>query len=131
MPDNPTVTERGVELAWKLNPYIGTTTAINYTCSVLRKHAVTYAKLCEEGCNGPAWKDQPGAAWTGKDIEIWQADLDKRQDYRKKRITELVASLPHTEHGPIGVQFDGDPRGYTVRLLVPTENGPAREIGVA
>ena len=57
--------------------------------------------------------------------EIWaqyEKWLDKRDAELERRITELVESLPHTDMGAIGVEFMGDPRGSTVKLIMPDGN---------
>jgi hypothetical protein len=113
------ITKKGYELAWRLNPYIGTTNRIAETCSLIARHAITYARIQEWWCNeemaDPAVKA-----------------LEAKEDRLEERITDLVNDLPWTETGQIRVQFDGDPRAYVVRLLVPDEDyRGTREIGVA
>jgi hypothetical protein len=117
----PLITKKGYELAFRLNPYIGTTHAIAETCSLIARHATTYASIQERWCNDEI-------------PELVARALEAKEDRLEARILDLVNDLPRTDHGPIGVQFDGDPRAYVVRLLVPDDNyGPyaTREVGVA
>lgn len=104
-----TITKRGRGLAWKLNPYIGTTWEIEETCSLIARHAITYSRIQEMWCdNERANNHEP----TRKRLEAQEARLEAR-------ITDLVADLPHTDEGPFRVEFQGDPRGSTVQLWLP------------
>ena len=47
--------------------------------------------------------------------------LDKRTGQLERRIMELVHELPTTDHGKVGVEFSGDPRGSTVILVLPDD----------
>lgn len=96
-------TNRGRELARKLGPAIGTTWQINETCSLIARHARTHHRLMEIQCNDA-------------DLYEW---AEKREEQIERRISELVADLPHTDEGPIRVKFSGDPRGATVKLVMP------------
>lgn len=67
--------------------------------SLLARRAKRYAtrqeRACsEEGCWGDEW--------------------DRQEARLEEQITELALSLP----GIVGVRFTGDPRGFTVRLLL-------------
>lgn len=107
------VTTRGYDLACKLNPYIGSTYGIDQTCSLLHRHARTYDRIQEMWCN-----DEMSDRATAR-LEAQEAKLEAR-------IRSLVQDLPQPDDGPWQVQFSGDPRGYTVRLIAPT----GREIGL-
>jgi hypothetical protein len=113
------ITKKGYELAWKLGPYLGTTNRIAETCSLIARHATTYAWIQER--------------WCSVEMPEWvQADLEAKEDRLEARILDLVNDLPHTDDGKIAVQFDGDPRAYVVRLLVPDlDYRGIREVGVA
>ena len=50
-----------------------------------------------------------------------RAKLEAREEALEVSIAGLVGSRPHTDHGPIGVLFEGDPRGSTVKLVMPPE----------
>lgn len=49
----------------------------------------------------------------------WERRCNKRKADIEQRITELVASLPDTPYGPVKAEFKQDPRGPTVRLVMP------------
>jgi hypothetical protein len=99
-------TERGWRLAHKLNPAIGTTSAIAETCSLIARHARTHGHIQETWCSVEMSDRQT-------------ARLEKREAQLEARITRLVEDLPETDEGPITVLFGGDPRGYTVKLVMP------------
>ncbi len=101
-----TITKRGSELAKQLNPYIGTKVAILETCSKIARLATTHARLAEVFCS---------VEMTAKQAERH----NKRDEQIEAAIRRHVESLPHTDNGPIVVRFDGDPRGFTVKLYVP------------
>ena len=93
------VTARGRFIATKLNPYMGTTRQIQEACSLIGRHAMTYSHIQELWC-------------VPNYYEAKEARLEAR-------ITDLVESLPHTDNGPVRVEFTGDPRGSTVKLTLP------------
>ena len=98
-------TKNGSKLAASLNPVIGSTPAISHTCSLICRLAPTYARIQEAWCNGVE--------------ESQEAALREREAELERRIADLVANLPHTEEGPIRVGFTGDPRGATIKLVLP------------
>lgn len=97
-----TITNPGRELADKLNPYIGTTTEILQICSLIARHARTHGRLQEIACT--------------RMMEDWEV---KQEERISERIKELIGNLPHTDEGPILPNLTGDPRGYTVKLVLP------------
>lgn len=100
-------------------------------CSLIARHAVTYTRLQEEACSGPRWSWGSSVDWTARvDVATFQAQNERDTERVGARLAGLVASLPPTEHGAITAELGGDPRGYTVRLLVPTAPGKVTEIGV-
>ncbi len=110
---NATVTERGRKFAWKLNAQIGTTYEIEQVASLLHRHARTYDWIQE--------------AWCSDDMgDRRRVALEAREERLEARIRDLVGYLPAPDSGPWTVQFSGDPRGYTVRLV--TVDG--REYGI-
>lgn len=112
-----TVTNKGRELSLNLCPLIGTTNAIQATCSLIARHATTHHKLSECACNGGYGQD-PGML--PEDMcERQMDDIDQRTEMLEKRITQLVESLPDTEDGPMRASFGGDPRGSTVQIIFP------------
>jgi hypothetical protein len=113
------ITKKGYELAFRLNPYLGTTNHIAETCSLIARHATTYAWIQERWCNDEMPESQVKA-------------LEAKEAWLEARIIDLAIDLPLTDQGRIWVQFDGDPRAYVVRLLVPDPDyRGTREIGVA
>lgn len=99
-------TDAGDKLAMKLNPAIGTTLEIRKTCALIHRQAATYDLIQERWCN-----DDMG--------DKARARLEAKESRIEARITELVGDLPHTDEGPIEIKFGGDPRGYTVKLVMP------------
>ena len=74
-------------------------------------------------------------AWCSDERACNHAPLRRKIEAREAQIEAhvraLVALLPATQHGPIGVQFDGDPRGPVIRLLAPTDaTGRIDEIAI-
>lgn len=102
----PTVTKAGTSLADAILPVIGRTHAIMETCSLIARHAKTYARIQEMWCS---------VEMSDKETAYWEL----REQQLERRITELVDDLPHTDDGPWDVSFEGDPRGYTVKLFCP------------
>lgn len=98
------VTSKGRELAWKLNPAIGSTRGIEETCSLIARYATTYQQYAETACN--------------RSLSEWE---ESRVEWLECRITALIESLPETDAGSFGPYFQGDPRGYTVGLTAPGE----------
>lgn len=113
-------TKNGRKLAKTLEPLIGSSNQIQHFCSKICRWAVTHHRLAEDECN-IAFDDEG------------QKLFDERVEIIEQRITALVARLPETAEGPLTVEFQGDPRGATVKLLVnnmkrhPSYNGWALE----
>lgn len=103
------VTARGRFIATKLNPHMGTTRQIQEACSLIGRHAVTYSHIQELWCGNERVNN---VDWLRNYYEAKEARLEAR-------ITDLVESLPHTDNGPVRVEFEGDPRGSTVKLTLP------------
>jgi len=85
-------------------------------CSLVCRSAVSYLHIQEDVCNGhPAM----GQAWidgkTANRLQVkWEARTDKREAQLEKHITKLGMQLP----GVKAVQFGGDPRGSTIKLVM-------------
>ena len=103
------VTARGRFIAWELNPYMGTTSEIQEACSLIGRHAVSYSRIQELWCSSERVNN---VEWLRNYYETREARLEAR-------IADLVESLPHTDNGPVRVEFEGDPRGSTVKLTLP------------
>lgn len=128
-----TITRPGRDLAWKLNPYMGTTWEIEQTCSLISRAAVSYNSLQEAMCSYDAGEHIRDITRANAAREHWAAWADAREARLEALITRHVDSLPWGEDPTTGErfqfrpQFDGDPRGWTVRLV--GLNG--REVGIA
>ena len=115
------VTSKGLKLAQKLAPSIGIPDGIFETCSLICRHAVTYHHLQEASCNGhPAMGDPVISVERANRLqEKYDEWIAKREGQIERRINELVASLPLVNGEPIRADFSGDPRGATVKLVMP------------
>ena len=118
-------TMKGYSLAYGLMQFgdYGTTQGIADTCSLISRHAATYARIAEDLCNVD-YSDRPGM----------QDRVEAKADWCEARITRLVEDLPAFDDGRVWtVQFDGDPRGWVVRLRHPDadEYGTRRIVGVS
>ena len=116
-------TKRGRLLAGILGEFIGWTYDTQNTCDLIARHGATLDRLTVEECNGPAWIDSATYA-TPERIQAWQEQLERKIERTERRLADLVESLPHTDHGPIVAVLGGDPRGYVVRLVIPTDRHP-------
>lgn len=110
---NATITREGCRVAHKLNYQIGTSGTSQRVASLLHRHARTYDRIQE--------------AWCSVEMSDRQtARLEAREAKLEARIRELVELLPQPDGGSWRVEFSGDPRGYTVRLVAPD----GREYGI-
>lgn len=99
-------------------------------CSRIMRAAATFTRLQEEACSGPRWSWNYRGDWTRViSVTEWEKKNAAAIDRCGARIVAAVADLPSTEYGPILAELGGDPRGYTVRLLVPTAPGEVTEVG--
>lgn len=89
----------------------------------LMRHGATYARLQEDSCNGHPIQSQYGAdiALVGRLQEKW----DKRIEAESERMEKLLATAAQ-ELGLVA-NFEGDPRGYTVKLMMP--DGKSNNLG--
>ena len=99
----PLHSPRGKALARHLATYLGYTTAINQTCDHI-------ARLSD--------RLQRYELIATNDRSLTPTELTLVES-AEREISNLVANLPHTDHGPITVRCDGDPRGRVVRVIVP------------
>ncbi|HEX6052745.1 MAG TPA: hypothetical protein VFZ21_25945 [Gemmatimonadaceae bacterium] len=104
---NCKITRRGHELNDLIAKFVGKTQRTLEICSLVARHATTHHRLQEIQCNR----------------EATAAELLQERNI-EARIRKLVADLPQRSRGnSIAVKFQGDPRGYTVKLVVPGDNG--------
>lgn len=100
-------------------------------CSMLARQAARFTTLTEEECSGPRWSWNYAGDWTARlSVDDFQRQNEAAQERATKRITATVADLPATEYGPVRVALGGDPRGYVVRLLVPTGPDEITPVGI-
>ena len=109
------MTIRGKLLAGQLAQYIGYTGQIVATCGLIARHARTLENIAVAECN---------------DANADQDKLDKRWDQLTARIDSLVRDLPDSDGGAITAEYQGDPRGYVVKLIVRDAHGIPRTFGV-
>lgn len=103
-----TITARGRLLSQLLSPYIGVTPDIQRVCSLIARIASRHCRLAERECS---------YEMTEHEAESVQAESDRLE----ARARALVASLPARVDGgaPLTVTFQGDPRGFTLKVHVP------------
>ena len=92
-------------------------------CSLIARNAATYGRIQE--------------AWCSVEMSPQQTSgTERREKNLERRISELVEQLPTVKGEQITVKFGGDPRGYTVKLIMPDHRynswgGAEDGIGVA
>ena len=103
----PAITKRGRELAKLVEPFVGGSKRVREICSLIARQAATHARLSADDCN------------------VGMTPRQRRQEgHVEARIRKLVATLPRPRgRAAIGVEFSGDPRGFTVKLVVPGDKG--------
>lgn len=101
-------------------------------CSVLMRQAARFETLSEEECSGPRWSWTYQGDWTQVvSVETFTEQNERALDRCGRRIVATVSNLAPTEHGAITVVLGGDPRGYVVRLMVPTGADERTEVGLS
>ena len=117
-----TITTGGRLLAGEIARYVGTTHEIQATCSLIMRHAKTLRRYDEMLCGDGIHSGE----WVNDNYDRLHANSDRLENL----ITKLVGQLPETDGGRIVAVFQGDPRGYIVKLEVPTANYGTRTVGV-
>lgn len=83
---------------------------------LLMRHAKTHGNLQEDRCNGHPACSSP--TMDARDInklqEAWDARIERREAQLEKRMSEIAQGLG------LVADFGGDPRGYTVKLKLPS-----------
>ena len=87
--------------------------------SLITRHAVTHSRIQEDRCNGTPGGLQPQDRFLIAQ-EVWEARTEKRDAQIESLITRAAEKLDNVER----VEFSGDPRGSTVKII--TQDG--REI---
>lgn len=83
---------------------------------LLLRHAKTHGRLSEESCNGhPCQGSMMPADKINALQERWDARIERETERIEKRIKAICE--------PFGIvpDFGGDPRGYTVKLHLPSK----------
>ena len=88
------------------------------TLSLIARHAKTARRLSEIQCGDGIHSGE----WVNAHAE-W---LEKRDAHVEGRLLALAATLPDS----VGMEMNGDPRGYVVALVVTDERGVPRTVGV-
>lgn len=103
-----TVTENGRKLAREISNWIEIAHDTSVICSLIARHARTHHRYMEIDCN-----------------EGLTAEQARKVDRIEARIRELVSYLPKSKVKGAGlsVKFSGDPRGYTVKIVIPGAPG--------
>lgn len=85
-------------------------------CSLIARHAKTHHKLSEDECNGHPAMGNPlvDIRTANKLQERFAKWIDKRNAQIESRIRTLALQLPEVK----SVNFSGDPRGATVKLIM-------------
>ena len=85
------------------------------TARKIMRHARTHGNLAVEHCNGPQHLALlPYTPENRIRMDQWEAQRASREESCERRITELCAPFDLVPH------FGGDPRGYTVKLQLPS-----------
>ena len=87
-----------------------------HIADLFMRHGRTYARLQEANCNGVGtWYGEDPKSFA-KRQDRFEKRIEKRESQIEKRLTVLAAQL-----GPgFAVVFQGDPRGVTVKLTLPS-----------
>ena len=83
---------------------------------LLLRHAKTHGRLAEETYNGHPAQGSPSlpAATINRLQEKWDARIARQEKQVERRMSEIAAELGAK------IDFGGDPRGYTVKLILPS-----------
>lgn len=114
---------------------------------LILRHATTYQRLAERECNGD---DEQSGNMVKCPMHLDRAVVSScgycdarriagtvfvhgkvtRSSVRMTQIERRVRELVDCTNEPLRVEFQGDPRGYCVRILIQDGNGIVREYGV-
>lgn len=121
---------------------------------LILRHATTYQRLAERECNGDDWCEgdtkmaerygmlvkcseskvkghgaMPCATCGSPDVARQGHALVTRSSVRMTQIERRIRELVDCTNEPLRVEFQGDPRGYCIRVLIQDGNGVVREYG--
>jgi hypothetical protein len=83
---------------------------------LLCRHGKTYSRIQEAVCNGVEWSHYDTNESFNRRQAAHEAWTEKRETQLEKRIREIVAGIGVG----FGVIFQGDPRGCTLKITVPS-----------
>jgi hypothetical protein len=113
----PVITKRGDALAHTLARFIGLTDETREVCSLICRREPEYTRI-QEACCSEDMGDKR------------RARMERREAAIEAHVLKLVERLPNTDNGPITVKFEGDPRGYCIKLVVPGQPGAGNTWGL-
>lgn len=87
-----------------------------HIADLFMRHGRTYSRLQEANCNGVGtWYNEDPKSFA-KRQDRFEKRIEKRETQIEKRLTVLAAQLGTG----FAVVFQGDPRGVTVKLTLPS-----------
>lgn len=106
------ITQHGRQLWSIISPHFKTQdgAAKLSECSALHRLARRHKTIQKHHCNGPV------GGWTKQ----WEQDMEKMHRMCEAQIIRICATMLDTEGKCITVIFSGDPRGATVKLVLPS-----------
>ena len=99
------------------------TSDVMHRAELLLRHGRSYARIQEVVCNGVEWIQSLSNDANDKRQRNHEAWCEKREQQLEKRIRAIVAELGQG----FGVVFSGDPRGNTVKIVLPS--GRTNDVG--
>ena len=103
-------TTKGLQLYETLARATGRTNLSGWVCSRICRMATTYGRMQEEACS---------VEFTDRE----ERRRDRKAETLEASMRELVRMLWADTGEPWTVKFGGDPRGYTVEILIPGTRG--------
>lgn len=104
------MTNRGIKFANEISSFVRAKLDLKVTrgelCSLIARHAKTHHNYAEAECN--------------RELTAWEV---RKVAQVEARIRALVSQLETHDGQPVTVRFNGDPRGYTVKLVIPGAPG--------
>ena len=126
--DTMSITKRGAHFADRLAAYSGhrQDPAI---VSKLCRNATAHERLCEAECNGHPAQGNPhiDARELQRLQDEWDENTEREREKVEKRISDLLPIMP----GVVRIEFNGDPRGPTVKLHLDNGRGDCIGEGLA
>lgn len=89
---------------------------VMHKAELLLRHGRSYVRIQEAICNGVEWIHGLSNDANDKRQRNHEAWCEKREQQLEKRIRAIVAELGQG----FGVIFSGDPRGNTVKIVLPS-----------